>query len=982
MSQSKGNRPLRDQDKLSHLQNKSQLDSGFDEDQKKLFLDLMAGRPVDMDGYSDEVLAAEDYEGRNLLYRIIFQLKRKKKEKNDIVSPSILALVDRIVTIEPEILTQDIGNGTLLTEAADSRPDIFFRLLDLLLPDQLRTCLDISGNECDQNCSLAPFREHVLIQKYHRHRISPSSELDDKKVNDQDEMAKVTEIANDNEAACLHYEIDMDKVKKMDSRLRTVILGSPEKLRDCLRLLIRADNLDPGSNVTAPPVIPLQSFKRFLPLCASTTFESAVSEGLSPLQLAVQLFRESKVDYTHLFLIVESLVEISPTSIYFSAGDNAGRDKGKTAYRMLGELGLKTGVNEPVERKNSRLKAVELLKETCIGLPQEDLDKKLKYLYSDNEEGSKRIGLNLLSETERIDKDYVSKVRNRSKMHFETILASVRLPYWNPQHRTTFPLSIFEYQAGEITNTLAPAVDPYVGIFDWLRSRGVGKIFTVEVDDMGTEPHSNAAIRDCLRPEVSKGSYKDLNIEVFNWKKHDICSHTVLAAAPNAREVYLYSSGNTAVLRGWAHSSDFGQMKNLEKIYIKIYATNASDLKDCEDFKDDFKCALARNCMRLKKDDIEISLPDPQSSQDGGGMNESRAENDPIDDDDGFLVQNSLSPDDWINGLAHFKQFVQDMANKITDEKKRPTVRVAILDDGVSLRSLAGNDETGKSFRGDKVEYWVGSCSHGTQMMQCIRKLCPMAQLYIGRLDDSRQAEYQKFTTDSCARALEWAGREADIISMSWSFKKKGERRDEGEDKFNGLLKTISEGRDAVIFASLPDKGANANILEYLPVGHEKSGVIKIGSTNRFGAEAPENILAKRDFLLPGEEIEISPGEKEYGSSYATAFAAGLAALMLYCLKVHQALEEDYNDRKSPLALNLSNEDLVKRVKEARTLEGMKSILKVLSVKSATAQIPDKGFFLRPSVVLGKRFGDNDGQQISKLREICSKILPLGENIA
>jgi hypothetical protein len=99
--------------------------------------------------------------------------------------------------------------------------------------------------------------------------------------------------------------------------------------------------------------------------------------------------------------------------------------------------------------------------------------------------------------------------------------------------------------------------------------------------------------------------------------------------------------------------------------------------------------------------------------------------------------------------MGDFIQF----ANGIVEKEKQPKVKVAILDDGALLDSLRmeGGDK-GETFRADKSEYWVGSCSHGTQMVTCIRDMCPMAELYIARLDDSHKAEKQIFTTESCYR--------------------------------------------------------------------------------------------------------------------------------------------------------------------------------------------------------------------------------------
>jgi hypothetical protein len=92
--------------------------------------------------------------------------------------------------------------------------------------------------------------------------------------------------------------------------------------------------------------------------------------------------------------------------------------------------------------------------------------------------------------------------------------------------------------------------DPYIAVFQWLWNKGVRKIFTVEVDDEGDHPHSNAGIRDSLREDFLTDYSRDFQVEVWKWKKLDICSETILAAAPMAREIHLYSSGNTAALRG------------------------------------------------------------------------------------------------------------------------------------------------------------------------------------------------------------------------------------------------------------------------------------------------------------------------------------------------------------------------------------------------------------------------------------------------
>jgi hypothetical protein len=80
-------------------------------------------------------------------------------------------------------------------------------------------------------------------------------------------------------------------------------------------------------------------------------------------------------------------------------------------------------------------------------------------------------------------------------------------------------------------------------IFQWLRDHGVRRIFKVIVIDDGEIPHSDQAIEEALRR---------FDIETWDWKKFDICSETIVRAAEHVKIVYLYSSGNNAVLRGWS----------------------------------------------------------------------------------------------------------------------------------------------------------------------------------------------------------------------------------------------------------------------------------------------------------------------------------------------------------------------------------------------------------------------------------------------
>jgi hypothetical protein len=205
---------------------------------------------------------------------------------------------------------------------------------------------------------------------------------------------------------------------------------------------------------------------------------------------------------------------------------------------------------------------------------------------------------------------------------------------------------------------------------------------------------------------------------------------------------------------------------------------------------------------------------------------------------------------------------------------------------------------------------------------------------------------------------------DVDIVSMSWSFKRKSEAEDPHQDEFIRLLKSSPK---TVLFASLPDLGANSeDIGAYLPVGD--GAVIRIGSATIWGEPSKETLYSKPHFVLPGEKIHL-PSIKEPvdGSSFATAYAAGVAALFLYCLRAHMKMEDPYvlPDEGIP------QDNRAKRLLKAKTPKGMKSIFSVLS------RFDNKeGKFVRPYNVFPAEFEDSQDARLTIIRDINSFILP------
>jgi len=91
-------------------------------------------------------------------------------------------------------------------------------------------------------------------------------------------------------------------------------------------------------------------------------------------------------------------------------------------------------------------------------------------------------------------------------------------------------------------------------VFSWLRRMGVRRILRVTVDDDQDPPHSDTIIEDAL---------KSFDIEIWDWKRFDLCIDTILNASPGVREVSLYSTGNLAVLRDWSSEDGLGKLRDV-----------------------------------------------------------------------------------------------------------------------------------------------------------------------------------------------------------------------------------------------------------------------------------------------------------------------------------------------------------------------------------------------------------------------------------
>lgn len=214
-------------------------------------------------------------------------------------------------------------------------------------------------------------------------------------------------------------------------------------------------------------------------------------------------------------------------------------------------------------------------------------------------------------------------------------------------------------------------------------------------------------------------------------------------------------------------------------------------------------------------------------------------------------------------------------------------------------------------------------------------------------------------------QALRWAlDMDVDIISMSWTFRKKANLEDDEHEEFAKVGHEAVASKKVLLFGSLPDKGSEVETIQVSPVG--LGGVLRIGSATiparrptRTSTRSPGSSSPARTYGCP----RVS--ELAKGSSFATAYAAGLAALVLYCLRAHGELT-----RNNP-------EEAERALAVARMTPGMVAIFNVLSKKHADDRT-NKGAFVQPYHVFGDEFGNSEQEQEETLERTVDEILPHG----
>jgi hypothetical protein len=319
-----------------------------------------------------------------------------------------------------------------------------------------------------------------------------------------------------------------------------------------------------------------------------------------------------------------------------------------------------------------------------------------------------------------------------SFLNFEDILQYVAIPKLNIEESTT--LANMKRPRGRAYRNESLGRSDLGYIFDRLREKNVKTVLKVIVDDTVEPAHSDEAIEDALR---------DMGVEIWDWKKTDLCSEVIYKVSPNLREVHLYWSGNNAILRGWGEPGGLKRLESLKIVHLHVQQGLETQVRTRQNVQ------AFRERMSKLLPDLKINEEWPRRLRDN---------TDPslrLNNDNSEYYQRH----EWIDCMRQFKHLLLNAEKYVEEEEgykiekriEEPIV-VALIDDGINVNALESTPIGGRSFctrdenQNLNYPYYVSSGGHGTVMASQIYRVCPRAQLYVLKLED--------YATESSTRQI------------------------------------------------------------------------------------------------------------------------------------------------------------------------------------------------------------------------------------
>ncbi|KAL6695059.1 hypothetical protein J3F84DRAFT_38023 [Trichoderma pleuroticola] len=320
-------------------------------------------------------------------------------------------------------------------------------------------------------------------------------------------------------------------------------------------------------------------------------------------------------------------------------------------------------------------------------------------------------------------------------LNFETVLAYVNLPSF-PASRPKVeqePLRSKRKRQNRSSQhpeqLLGRGRRDFLLVFEWLREQGVKKILRVTANDDINPGHGDEVIEQAL---------KTFDVETWDWRRSDICSETIISAAPNAKIVHIYSSGNNSALREWSAPDGLVRLEKLEKLHLHMLQGIESlerTFRNAHDFLE--RIYKSTESLGRKSFETTWNFRDEQEST----VNTTNVK---------------TSKMSWIEDLKTLRDFlVEDVPAKPHSRR----IKVALIDDSIDVSQdiFDGALTGGQSFSEDKgkvMPWYVSSpTSHGTIMAKTICEYAPNLSLFIARVDNDAGQR----TFDGVQQAMHWA---------------------------------------------------------------------------------------------------------------------------------------------------------------------------------------------------------------------------------
>jgi subtilisin family serine protease len=227
--------------------------------------------------------------------------------------------------------------------------------------------------------------------------------------------------------------------------------------------------------------------------------------------------------------------------------------------------------------------------------------------------------------------------------------------------------------------------------------------------------------------------------------------------------------------------------------------------------------------------------------------------------------------DDFIAVLKARKK-----SNEIDGKYKR--VNIAVLDTGIRKDHRIVHKVVYHDFVEESNTNPQDLTGHGTNSVELILKACVDAELFVGRISGYNSSN-ETLGPTLMAKGIDWAREQkVDIISISAGFKRT-------------RLGCPSPLRDAVdqaakagilIFAAASNWGNKDDIAYPAAIKDQVMCIFASNGANRHVRDFnPDPRNDADNFAILGENVKITEGDRDSGTSVATALTAGLAGRLI-----------------------------------------------------------------------------------------------------